>query len=321
MSFRIRSIRSGLSRWVGGAGAILGFVLTLTAPWACCEAEAAEPAPIEFFVAPDGRDTSDGNAEKPFATPSRAQEAVRQALAQPEARPIRVTFRDGLYPLAEPWKLGPADSGRPDRPVTYRAAEGARPVLSGGVRLTGWKVNEKGWWELEIPAVREGKWRFSQLFVNGQRRLRPRLPKVGDYFIAKDSDPAPGETENKQNRLFFYGQDIRPDWHNLGDVEVVVFRGWTVAIMRIQSVDAPQRLATLTGSAGNNDSYSGLRADRRFFVENVREALEEPGQWYLDTKSGLLTYIPLPGETPDSTEVVAPRLDHSPDRSECGKGK
>jgi dienelactone hydrolase len=290
---------------------VLGTVLIQTVPVFCRPVEpAAGSVALEYFVAPGGNDSAEGTADKPLATPSRAQEAVRQALAQPEARPVRVTFQDGLYPLSEPWKLGPADSGRPDRPVTYRAAEGARPVLSGGVRLTGWKVNDKGRWELEIPAVREGKWRFSQLFVNGQRRLRPRLPKVGNYFIAKDSDPAPGETENKQNRLFFHGQDMRSDWHNLGDVEVVAFQVWTVAILRIQSVDAQQRVATLTGSAGNNEFYSGLRANRRFFVENVREALEEPGQWYLDTKSGLLTYLPFPGEDPNSTEVIAPRLDH-----------
>ena len=41
---------------------------------------------------------------------------------------------------------------------------------------------------------------------------------------------------------------------------------------------------------------------------NVREALSEPGEWYLDRPSGRLTYVPKPGEDPQQTVVVAPRL-------------
>jgi hypothetical protein len=49
--------------------------------------------------------------------------------------------------------------------------------------------------------------------------------------------------------------------------------------------------------------------DRRYFVENVKEALSEPGQWYLDRPTGLLTYIPMAGEDPATTWIVAPVLD------------
>ena len=52
-----------------------------------------------------------------------------------------------------------------------------------------------------------------------------------------------------------------------------------------------------------------LPKGERFLVDNVREALGEPGQWYLDRRSGELTYIPLPGEQPEKTTVIAPRAE------------
>jgi hypothetical protein len=41
-------------------------------------------------------------------------------------------------------------------------------------------------------------------------------------------------------------------------------------------------------------------------LENAREMLDEPGQWYLDRQSGVLSYWPRPGEDMSQVEVVAP---------------
>jgi hypothetical protein len=43
-------------------------------------------------------------------------------------------------------------------------------------------------------------------------------------------------------------------------------------------------------------------------VENVVEALDTPGQWYLDRPRGVLYYLPQPEEDLSSAEVIAPRL-------------
>src|SRR5690606_17910685 len=48
----------------------------------------------------------------------------------------------------------------------------------------------------------------------------------------------------------------------------------------------------------------------RYYVENVFEALDSPGEWYLDRKAGQLYYMPRPGETPETVTVGAPRLAH-----------
>jgi hypothetical protein len=48
--------------------------------------------------------------------------------------------------------------------------------------------------------------------------------------------------------------------------------------------------------------------NQRYFVENALELLDQPGEWYLNRETGVLTYWPMPGERLDKVEVVAPRL-------------
>jgi hypothetical protein len=47
---------------------------------------------------------------------------------------------------------------------------------------------------------------------------------------------------------------------------------------------------------------------QRYFVENARELLDSPGEWYLNRETGVLTYWPMPGERLDDTRIVAPVL-------------
>jgi len=66
------------------------------------------------------------------------------------------------------------------------AAAGEKVVLSGVRRLENgrWgEVNGRKAWVVDIPEVKAGTWRFRQLFVNGERQPRTRLPEQGEYHI------------------------------------------------------------------------------------------------------------------------------------------
>jgi hypothetical protein len=53
---------------------------------------------------------------------------------------------------------------------------------------------------------------------------------------------------------------------------------------------------------------AALAKGDRFTIENVKEALHEPGTWSREPSTGIVTYIPLPGERVDTAEIVAPVL-------------
>jgi len=275
----------------------------------------------DVVIAPTGDDQGGrGTVEAPYASLGRARQAVRDLRQRTPARatPVRVLLRAGAYWLAEPFRLVPEDSGSAAAPVVYAAWPGETPVISGGVRLTGWQVKE-GRWELTLPAVQAGEWSFCQLFVNGERRWRPRLPKEGYLFIEKELPP----TREGQafDRFGFRAGDILPGWHGLSDVEVLPFHFWGMSRLRIGTVDPEQRVVTFTGPTCGNSWWAGLQKGHRYLVENVREALGTPGEWYLDRPTGVLTYLPLPGEDPATATVVAPLLERLLDiRGEEGLG-
>jgi len=286
--------------------------------------------PIVFYVAPGGNDGWSGQlaspnpnrTDGPFATIARARDAIRE-LRKPSPcrarpgkdggikRPANVLIRGGTYFLTEPLALSPQDSGTEECPVTYAAYRAERPVLSGGRRIEGWRrveVGGKKLWAAEIPEAKRGEWYFRQLFVNGQRRPRTRLPKQGFYHFADLPDAKPDAPWNQaQNRGKFARGDIR-NWDNLGDVEVTAMHLWAESHLPIEAVDEAEQIVTFT-----KQSVFRLTADSaphagRYYVENVFEALDRPGEWYLNRKTGVLYYLPMPGEEPEKVEVVAPRL-------------
>jgi hypothetical protein len=274
------------------------------------------PGAADFFVSPQGKDTwsgkpsGPGENDGPFATVARAREAVRALLkTQKEPRRVRVVLRGGTYYLDSPLEFGPEDSGAEKAPVVYAAAAGEKVILSGGRRLSGgrWgEANGRKAWVVDIPEVKEGQWRFRQLFVNGARRPRTRLPKQGEYRI----ESLPGYTGDflrSPTKQFVYAPgDIVPTWRNLRDVEIVGITRWLDNRLPIESVSARTRTVTFDRPS----LFALLSGDKPgpYWVENVFEALDTPGQWYLDRPRGVLCYLPRPGEEMPSAEVIAPRL-------------
>ena len=277
----------------------------------------------DVHVAADGHDTADGSPAQPVASLRRALDRVREirAAAADRQTPIVVEVADGRYELADTLVLGPDDSGTAAAPTVIRAAAASRPVISGGRRILGWQpsADGRGHWTARLPDVADGGWRFSQLFVNGQRRFRPVLPVDGWYTIAATVPPSPAAEGKGHDRFGFSGADIRSDWSALGDVEVVAVHRWAMSRMPIAEIERAEGSVGESQSAGGTvrlsgrtmapSDWSGFPAGNRFLVENVAEAVGAPGSWYLDLMKGILTYYPRPGEMPETAELIAPRLD------------
>ena len=282
----------------------------------------ADVQPVRFYVSPDGNDRWSGRqadpapAENagPFATLARARDAIRE-LRKNEGglrQPILVALRGGTHRLAEPLVLAPEDSGTAECPITYQAYRNEKPVVSGGVAIRGWKeseVNGRKAWCVELPDVKDGKWYFRQLFVNGQRRARSRLPKEGLYHFAGFlGDEGKGNWNKGQKSMKFAPGHLKASWENLGDVEIIALHLWAESRLPIASVDEKEGVVTFSRPSVFKLAEDFKSDPGRYYVENAFEALDTPGQWYLSRKSGVLTYLPLPGESLGQTEAVAPRL-------------
>jgi len=281
----------------------------------------ASAAPLTLYVSPAGNDTFSGrrsepNAAKtdgPLATSERARDEIRSQKAAGGLKAgATVLIRGGRYCLAQPLRFLPDDSGTAEQPIVYAAFPGEKPILSGGRAIMGWKKGDGSLWQAEIPAVRNGQWYFTQLFVNGQRRQCARIPNEG-YLRSegpaveykRDRNTIGGKPEIR-NAIRFKSGDLRPDWRNLEDVNLFLYHSWTNSLHWIDQIDEANHVARFTNTSGWPVSW--WEKEQRYHVENVHEGLDAPGEWYLDRKTGLLEYFPMPGEDMTKAEVIAPVL-------------
>src|SRR3954469_10000716 len=138
-----------------------------------------------FFVATNGNDQWSGRlaspnykrTDGPFATLQHALESVRQLRHTSSSAPSTIYLRGGSYFLNETLSFGPEDSH-----LTLAAFRNERPVLSAGRRIGGWNettVAGKKLWAAPVSEVRDGRWFFRELWVNGHRATRARHPNQG----------------------------------------------------------------------------------------------------------------------------------------------
>jgi len=261
---------------------------------------------ITLYVATNGDDAWSGRlpapnqalTDGPLATLAGARDAIR-ALRAKEALdgPATVLVRGGTYTLSEPWVLTPADSGTEQSPVIYAAFPGDEPVFSGGRRIEAkWQPYRGEIVVCDVPEAHNGGWPFRQLFVNGQRQDRARLPNDGYYHIVEPAG---------DNAFVYREGDIDAAWHNLEDVEVLVYHSWNDSRLRVAAVDPERRVVTFTGAPEPSHPF-GWQGPNRYVVENVLEGLQRPGEWYLDAQAGKLYWWPTCD--PATAEVVAPVL-------------
>ena len=260
----------------------------------------------EFYVSPTGNDANPGTKGRPFATLEEATRAVRSAWLSGQQTDVTVYLDGGIYPLAEPVVIRPEVSGRNGVRVTYRAMEGERPILSGGAQIEGWEKGKKGLWVAEVPQVHGQPWIFRELFIDGKRAQRARHPDQGYLRVARVG-------EDHRTNFFFNPGDF-PLPENTGEVELVLLHDWSITRVPIREINGEKNQLFAMDSIGTKGlaffTLDHWEPHPRYFLENSPAFLDQPFEWYLDSRRAML-YLKLPdGMNPGEMEIIAPRTDH-----------
>ena len=274
-------------------------IVVLMALLLACACGGRTDREIALYVDANGNDAAAGTESKPFATIARARDAVRELKSAGKLdRPVTVYLRGGEHELAETVVFTPDDSGTKTAPVIYRAYPGEEPIISGGSAIEGvWRETGGGIMVCDIPAVREGR-RFRQLFLGDERQQRSREPD-GEFYVIDETDEKTGR------QGMHYQDDHFQPWDNITDVEAVVYHYWNESRCRIASLDTAKKLVTFTGNVGGR-GIGRTAYMNRYYIENARELIDEPGEWYLDIHAGELYYLPPEGADLDA--LRAPRI-------------
>jgi hypothetical protein len=289
---------------------ILGFALV-----------GADLRAADLYISTSGKDAWSGslaepNAAKtdgPLATLQGARDRIRTMKENGPlpAGGVSVVLGGGTYFLRKTLQLERADSGTAVAPIVYRAAKGQKVHIVGGRPITGFAPYRGSILKANVAAQGFKGIYFRQLFFDGRRQPLARYPNFdpqnpyGGGWAYVDGRPIPmnKDVPGESRRTLQYKEQDAHRWSRPEEGEVFVFPryNWRNNIIPIATIDHEKRILTLRGDA----SYP-IRPGDRYYVQNLLEELDAPGEWYLDRRTQTLYFwppAPLRGKT-----VCAPTM-------------
>lgn len=242
---------------------------------------------------------------------SPAPYAIEQALQQAReerrlngATDVTIRLQAGTYRLYQSVVVRPEDSG-----THIIADKGA--VVSGGVRITGWKKQGKAY-VADVPEFNGRPLEFRQLWVNGVKADRAR--DVSDF----EKMYRIRSVDKKTETLYVPAAAVKKI-QNAKHAEMVLHEMWCVANLRIKGVKIQGDSAAVTFHQPESHIHfmhpwpspmvTTDGHNSAFYLTNAKELLDQPGEWYLDAKAQKIYYIPRNGENMSTADVEVPAVE------------
>lgn len=281
----------------------------------------------EIYVSLQGNDKNPGTKEAPFNTLNRAIKQAREwrRLNRSEvAGGIYIRLEEGVYAQRNSLFLRPEDGGTSDSPTVICAVDGAHPVISGGVAVTGWKrgcnhpaIPEKlrqKIWSAEAPLIGNRRVETRQMWVNGHKVQRAAQFPDGGLERMIDFNP------EEQTITIPVSQSVNSErLQNAGQLEMIVHQRWAIAILRVKSIDVKDGQAVVRFHEPESHLefahpwpqpvIGGEKGNSSFCLTNALELLDQPGEWFQEYPSGTIYYYPQASENMETAEVIIPTLE------------
>ena len=287
------------------------------------------PAIMDFYVAPDGDDSNSGDIDHPMATLAGVRDRLR---TMEKTCPIKVYFREGIYPVSSTVVFNERDSGTEECP-TYAAYPGETVKFSGSVQLDASKakkvtdpailnrlvdenakdklmsldLGEQGIGSLPIPPDEYGRaywfpFQEAAVFYDGMELTAARWPN--DRFLTVDTVDAPEDYQNQPFSLTYHDDSYRTKlWSEealaADDVYIGMRNSFSFSGIRLASVSPEDN--GITSKGGTN-----YKAEERcmFYFFNVLDEIDMPGESYMDRENKILYYLP-PNDNQNPTMEIA----------------
>jgi hypothetical protein len=265
----------------------------------------------EYVVSPTGNDANAGLGPDDTQALRTLPAAVERLKPGDTCR-----VRGGTYFLEETLVIGPERSGTPDAPIVIRPYGDGQPVLVGGRPVSGFVPYRGAILTADLGAQGLQASAVGVLVFAGQRQEMARYPsrnpadphggdwayvdgeRLGMYADRPDDE---GYNETKRNLDFWQRNvprftrmlqmkegDVRA-WASPEQGEVSVFPrfNWSHYVLAIESFDPVRRMLQLAPGC-----FYEIRPGDRYFVRNLLEDLDQPGEWCVDRKAGRLYFWP-----------------------------
>ena len=260
---------------------------------------------MELYVATNGKDSNDGSKNAPFATIGGAAKVIATLRSKMQGD-IVVHVASGVYTITEPIVFTASNSGANGYRVIFRGDEDDKPVISGGVKVTGWTQVDgmDGIWSapLDVADTRT-------FYVNDNMAVRARSEFL---YAGTKTYKATGST-TKSDGMIFSSRGF-PKMSNLSDVELVFDSEWMHHRFPVSDIlynynNVKYQIAIVMEQPVWNWVHDVLKPNdndpgdtKGFYVENAIELLDEPGEFYYNKEEKRIYYMPFDKEDLNSAE-------------------
>lgn len=312
----------GRRLWVGG--------LSVFAAASLCAAPA-----VVYVDADKGCDDHPGTAGRPVASLAKARDLLRllpkSGAAAADGAAVEMT---GTFALPESTLvLDERDGGAtPGAPVVYRASKAGACVIGGyALPACGFRTVTDAETLARLPEPARGRvvvfdlksaglsklaplpekfsgWNECEVFSGGRAMRLARWPNEGWAEIVKavdrgvkPVDKATGEWEfGYKGGTFEYAEDAPSRWDVSKGIWMNGFwcHDWANETLKIGTIDKEKKQITSAAvhTYGIGNSSKWHTAKRRYYVFNLLEELDAPGEWYVDRERCLLYFFPVGGD-------------------------
>ncbi len=270
---------------------------------------------IAFHVSPDGSDSGDGSETSPFRTITAARDAVRK-ISDTVQSDITVYLHGGEYRLTEPIVFTPEDSGKNGHRITYKAADGETPLVSGAVKVTGWTKGENNLWTATLD--RDTKLR--NLYVNDHRAHMGSLGVgakggYGEYSVTKGQADWAWDSGKKSDGVAYDISKFPRITSDFDDLEIVNGTTWNENIVCTRDIKADGNSLILLmqqpyGAIAQTPGWgAGFSCGGWHTIYNALEFVNDPGEFFFNKSTHTLYYYPYENEDMSEADVEAPMLE------------
>lgn len=266
-----------------------------------------------FHLHPEGADNGAGTEADPWTSLPEAVVAIRKRRAAGEiSGKVRLRLHPGTYRLSRPLELGTADSG-----LEITGSARSDVIVSGGrvvEHIREEQLDGRRVWVADFPDGWRDRLDFRQLWVNGKRRPRARYPKFDPAGAGQDAVLHMETVRGLDDPNFLTGADyaFKPHdgdveaWTGLYDAEIVALHFWVEDRLTHPHFDPVTGWVECSRKSVFRLTEDFSRKPARYYIDNLREAMTEPGEWFYAKREGRLYYLPFPAEKPDRTELLVP---------------
>ncbi len=256
----------------------------------------------DIYVSPNGKDNNPGTKNKPLKTIPHVKKIAVEMLESGKQKEVTVWLGDGIYPIVEPLNFQPIKSTGKNVKLVFKAEKNSKPVISGGIKITGWSKNSTGLWEVKLPEELKEKTGFRELFVDGKRAIRARFPNDGYLHVKKAG-------ADRRTNFFFEKGDF-PVPANVKKTELVLLHDWSISRIAVKEINIDNNQLFAVDSIGAKDpaffNIDNWEPNPRYYLENAPEFLDADFEWvFVEGENKFLLKLP-ENENPANLQIVVP---------------